>query len=325
MSLTFISAGAGSGKTFTLTQTLGKLLKDGTVRPAGVLATTFTKKAATELRERVRQHLLQQGEIGMANAMGQASIGTVNSVCGALLERFAFEAGLPTRQQVIEDGQATLLVREAISAAQTGQQVATLSHLAYVLGIEDWTQDLKALVAQTRGNNIATDQLASFAKLNADELLSHFSAPLRTTLSDDLYQAIALALPQLKSAVAADPKPKINTANFIDRLEKFARQLKSNPPPWSEWVALSKATPEKALLPIAEPVLDIARACDGHPQLHADIRQYLTLMFELCAGALEHYRLRKLALGVVDFTDQENLLLQLLDHPEVAAVLRELS
>jgi ATP-dependent exoDNAse (exonuclease V) beta subunit len=46
-------------------------------------------------------------------------------------------------------------------------------------------------------------------------------------------------------------------------------------------------------------------------------------MFELCEGALKHYRQRKLALGVVDFTDQEHLLLQLLDHPEVAAVLAD--
>ncbi|MCF8167582.1 MAG: UvrD-helicase domain-containing protein [Rhodoferax sp.] len=323
MSLTFISAGAGSGKTYALTETLGKLLKDGSVRPAGVLATTFTKKAATELRERVRQHLLQQGDFGLANAMGQARIGTVNSVCGALLERFAFEAGMPTRQQVIEDGQATLLVREPISAAQTGQQVATLSRLAYVLGIEDWTADLKTLVAQTRGNDIDAAQLPGFAQHNADDLLSHFSAPLRSTLTDDLLQAIQLALPQLKKAVQADAKPKKNTASFIDKLEKFARQLPHNPPPWSEWIALSKVAPEKALIPLAEPVLDLARACDGHPQLHADIRQYLALMFELCAGALTHYRQRKLALGVVDFTDQEHLVLQLLDHPEVATVLTD--
>ena len=119
--LQFISAGAGSGKTYRLTVILHEKLQSGSVRPEGVIATTFTKKAASELRERVRLHLLEQGELSLANAIGQARIGTVNSVCGKLLERFAFEAGLPTRQQVIEDGQATLLVREAISAAQTGQ------------------------------------------------------------------------------------------------------------------------------------------------------------------------------------------------------------
>lgn len=51
--LIFIRAGAGSGKTFTLTQKLGELLDAGAVRPSGVIATTFTKKAVTELRERV--------------------------------------------------------------------------------------------------------------------------------------------------------------------------------------------------------------------------------------------------------------------------------
>jgi hypothetical protein len=71
-------------KTFRLTQILTSS-SSGAVRPSGVIATTFTKKAATELRERVRSHLLKQGEYGLANAMGQARIGTVNSVCGGLL------------------------------------------------------------------------------------------------------------------------------------------------------------------------------------------------------------------------------------------------
>ena len=69
--ITFISAGAGSGKTHRLTEILHRELTTGGVRPAGVIATTFTKKAATELRERVREHLLKQGNFGLANAMGQ--------------------------------------------------------------------------------------------------------------------------------------------------------------------------------------------------------------------------------------------------------------
>ena len=76
MSLTFISAGAGSGKTHTLMQTLSKVLSSGEVRPSGVMATTFTKKAATELRERVRQHLLADEKFVLANAMAQAAVGS---------------------------------------------------------------------------------------------------------------------------------------------------------------------------------------------------------------------------------------------------------
>ena len=54
--LHFISAGAGSGKTYRLTQILHAKLSAGEIRPSGVIATTFTRKAATELRERVRSH-----------------------------------------------------------------------------------------------------------------------------------------------------------------------------------------------------------------------------------------------------------------------------
>ena len=50
----FISAGAGSGKTTALAELLRQELAAGRVHPGGVLATTFTNRAATELRERVR-------------------------------------------------------------------------------------------------------------------------------------------------------------------------------------------------------------------------------------------------------------------------------
>ena len=56
----FVSAGAGSGKTYKLTQTVAEALQRQQARPHGVLATTFTVKAAAELRERVRSWLLGQ-------------------------------------------------------------------------------------------------------------------------------------------------------------------------------------------------------------------------------------------------------------------------
>jgi ATP-dependent helicase/nuclease subunit A len=60
--LNFISAGAGSGKTHRLTHILYSELAAKRVKAPGVIATTFTKKAAAELRERVRGFLLEQGK-----------------------------------------------------------------------------------------------------------------------------------------------------------------------------------------------------------------------------------------------------------------------
>src|SRR5690606_13371 len=61
----FLSAGAGSGKTYRLTQALQAALIDG-VSPARIIGTTFTVKAAAELRERVREKLIASGRLELA-------------------------------------------------------------------------------------------------------------------------------------------------------------------------------------------------------------------------------------------------------------------
>ena len=152
--LRFVSAGAGSGKTYRLTQILHEKLSSGQAAPGGVIATTFTRKAATELRERVRTALLEKGEFALANAMGQARIGTVNSVCGGFLERFAFEAGLAPEQRVLEEAQSGALVREAIDAVSDSSTVQDIVELARRLGIESWEDALKSLIDQARANDI---------------------------------------------------------------------------------------------------------------------------------------------------------------------------
>ena len=53
-----VSASAGSGKTFRLAQTLETAIVQRQARPEAILATTFTRDAATELSSRVRQRLL---------------------------------------------------------------------------------------------------------------------------------------------------------------------------------------------------------------------------------------------------------------------------
>lgn len=94
MNIEFVRAGAGSGKTYYLTHLLASRLEDKSARAPAVIATTFTVKAATELRERARSTLLKKGRLDLAAAVGQARIGTINSVCGQLIHRFCFELGV---------------------------------------------------------------------------------------------------------------------------------------------------------------------------------------------------------------------------------------
>jgi ATP-dependent exoDNAse (exonuclease V) beta subunit len=319
--LHFISAGAGSGKTYRLTQILHEKLSNGTIRPSGVIATTFTRKAATELRERVRSHLLEKGAYKIANAMGQARINTVNGVCGDLLTRFAFEAGMSTEQQVLEESQEKVLLSQAIETVMDGEQTAKLLAVVRRMSIEDWKGDLKNLMSQTRANDIAIESLAGMAIKNADDLLSHFPKVTGEDLSVKLLRAVSDSMPELEK-VALEGKKK-NTNEYLALVKEFRIKLLSEDATWSDWAKLANAAPEKGLIHLSENIGGSANRYAEHADLHRDVRDYLQIQFMLCEKALKAYADKKREMGVLDFTDQEHLLLKVLDNEVVAATLRE--
>ena len=52
--LDVVSAGAGSGKTYRIKDTVGRWIKEGLVSPDRIVAVTFTEAAAGEIKERLR-------------------------------------------------------------------------------------------------------------------------------------------------------------------------------------------------------------------------------------------------------------------------------
>jgi DNA helicase-2/ATP-dependent DNA helicase PcrA len=89
-----ILAGAGSGKTRVLTTRIAWLVQQGAVAPAGVLAVTFTNKAAREMLTRL-QAMLAVNPRGLW-------IGTFHGLCNRLLRAHAREAGLPREFQILD-------------------------------------------------------------------------------------------------------------------------------------------------------------------------------------------------------------------------------
>ncbi len=85
-----IIAGAGAGKTKTITHRIAHLIQEG-VAPRHILAVTFTNKAAGEMRERVRS-LLSTTPRG---AQGEPLVATFHSLAVRLLREFHQEAGVP--------------------------------------------------------------------------------------------------------------------------------------------------------------------------------------------------------------------------------------
>src|SRR5699024_12884642 len=92
MSFTLINASAGSGKTHRLTHEIADRLRDG-LHPSQLIATTFTRKAASELVDRVHRTLLAQHRFGDAQGIDSALLGTVNSAAGRLMREVALDLG----------------------------------------------------------------------------------------------------------------------------------------------------------------------------------------------------------------------------------------
>ncbi len=315
----FISAGAGSGKTYRLTAELAAALTKERARPEGVIGTTFTNKAANELRERVRQSLIETGKIRLANKMGQALLVTVNSVCGRLLERFAFEAGLSPNLEVLPEGDDQLLFNQAVEASISVDDVRLMNDLSYRLSFGDWRNVVKDIVNKARANNIQSGDLLKFGPRNADELLYFFPEPTRRNLWTGLFNAVGRAIEE----ITANDDTTVGTEKYLNELIRLKPQIEKKRLPWSQWVKLSKAQPTNKSKPLAEPVTNTVLQYDRHALLHQDIRQFCVNIFRLAADSLEQYQTLKRKRGLVDFVDQEQLMLNALDQSEIFQVMRE--
>ena len=114
--INLIKASAGSGKTHHLMDLLSKKIASG-VKPEGLLATTFTVKAAAELQSRIRQQLLNGKNPEMASMVFDGLIGTVNGVCGQLLSEYAIESGLSPALDVLPEENADMIFAAATHGA----------------------------------------------------------------------------------------------------------------------------------------------------------------------------------------------------------------
>ncbi len=102
-----IFAGAGSGKTRTITFRVANLLASHRVAPYRILAVTFTNKAAGEMRHRLE-------ELAGADIARDLWVGTFHGICAKLLRRYHAEAGLSQSFVIYDDADQKAVVTRAL-------------------------------------------------------------------------------------------------------------------------------------------------------------------------------------------------------------------
>ena len=103
-----ILAGAGSGKTRVLTTRTAWLISTGAVSPQGILAVTFTNKAAKEMITRLSAML-------PINTRGMW-IGTFHGLCNRMLRAHHREANLPQAFQILDSGDQLSAIKRLMKA-----------------------------------------------------------------------------------------------------------------------------------------------------------------------------------------------------------------
>ena len=117
-----LQASAGTGKTHVLVERYLNLLRAG-VDPSNILAITFTRKAAAEIKERIVSALREEAASGKLSAeqwnelrdrFGDITIGTIDAFCLMLLREFPLEADVDPGFSMANESEGPRLVRESL-------------------------------------------------------------------------------------------------------------------------------------------------------------------------------------------------------------------
>ena len=113
----FVSAGAGTGKTAVLVERFVRAVCDRGLDVDSILVITYTRRAAGELRTRIRAALAERGRQDLARELDGAWISTIHGFCLRLLKSYPFAAGLDPRFRELDDAQGAVLRSESFKQA----------------------------------------------------------------------------------------------------------------------------------------------------------------------------------------------------------------
>jgi ATP-dependent helicase/nuclease subunit A len=116
----FVSAGAGTGKTAVLVERFARAVCDRGLDIDSILVITYTRRAAGELRSRIRAELGARDRHDLARELDAAWISTIHGFCLRLLRAYPFAAGLDPRFRELDDAQAAVIRSEAFDRALAG-------------------------------------------------------------------------------------------------------------------------------------------------------------------------------------------------------------
>lgn len=322
--LKVVRAGAGSGKTFDLCRAIADRVVKG-LDPERILATTFTRKAAAELKGRIQDRLLHETSLRPADRLAAAGrlelavMGTIHSVGHQLLSRYAIQRGLSPRLQILDEAAAGRRLDDLLAQLEPGPW-HELGRLTSKLSIRSPQALVLSLLSAKRGNQI---EEGDFERQMTDstERLCQILAPDGMSLLapgfDQLRAELRRALDQI---VGLDDKTKI-TREAVFRLRRLAAGRQEI---WADFAkaASTSAGKRSGADACLAGLREMGAQVRGRSELHHDLRALSRHLITQTLDLGREYQRFKEERGLVDYTDLEVLMLELLEEPSLEESLR---
>ncbi|MDL2323136.1 UvrD-helicase domain-containing protein [Bacteroidales bacterium OttesenSCG-928-A17] len=320
----YINAGAGSGKTYTLTKILAEKIINGNCKPGEVILTTFTELAASEFRERAQARLIENRRFDDATALGSAMMGTVHSIAYKFVTKYWYLLKRGVQTNVMDEGDKRFYINQSLSGLATPEQVSffagfrnefDLKITAVSISSRDdddfWFNHLRKIVDAIDTYNIS-DLRVSIVK-SKESVYSIFNSKAR--LNEDRITAFLQNYTFFCSG--QDSKTAQNTISAIETIGY-------NDYSYANISAISKLL-EKPVggkkaytaIPDLENFNQYVSSLLRGQQYGDQICEYIDIIFGLADRWIDEFKEYKRRNKLIDFNDMELLFLQLLDNPIV--------
>lgn len=179
----YITAGAGSGKTFTLTEKLLNEIRGG-LKTDQVILTTFTKAAAEEFKIKAADKFKQKGMHSEAQQLSGAMIGTIDSLSQFFVQKYWYLLGMSPELNVMGDSElefyqvnslidSKLITPSALSLfskVRNAFDIVKKENFVSVEYYDFWKDDLLKIISLSRNygiSSLAKSQSESFALIDS--------------------------------------------------------------------------------------------------------------------------------------------------------------
>ena len=323
----FVAAGAGSGKTFTLTQRIVWALKEGSGADGKpylssldqALIITFTNAAATEIKERVREALEKEGLHSAALQVDDAWISTIHGMCSRILKIHALDLGLDPEFEIIDDMTRNQLVNISIEEVlrELSQDESYAEFLSTYAGNRDALKSrIETLISYAQSSPVGMDAISFVGDSSDLEVL-------KAELED-----LDAALEALRVAIAATkPDEAEQLQNVQSELSSKLQQhlvLSLTDFDQAFWEALGKAVKavrsSKEIKIVKDEAAYQLKVCSSLFGLIQDTSEGQCLK-DVTEQVYKLFKQKKLAVGGLDNDDLLHLTAKVFEeHPEIAAV-----